>query len=425
MGRRRARRRGHRGPPGDRPRRPGTTRSPGRRAIVAARTRNASPGAVPGRASCSTWRAPASTATRSPPGTAAEDDALADLLMSDELRGRRSTRSTWCSKRAKRPAGAPDKALARPVTKVGVVGAGLMACQLALLFVRRLQVPVVLTDLDQARVDKGVGLRARRDRQAGRQGPAQRGQAQPAQGPGHRLADQGRLRRRRPRDRGRLRGAVGQEAGVRRGRGGRLARVRAGDQHLVAVGHRDGRRSWSTRSGSSGLHFFNPVAVLPLLEIVRAEQTDDATLATAFAVGKALKKTCVLVEDAPAFVVNRLLTRFLGEVTAAVDAGHPGGRGRPRARPAGPADEPVRPAHAGRAGGGAARGRADARGVPRPVLRRRGPARRWSSWASRRCTASRASSTPSCAGIDAGRLAAHRGAGARRGPSGRWPRRSG
>ena len=43
-----------------------------------------------------------------------------------------------------------------------------------------------------------------------------------------------------------------------------------------------------------GLHFFNPVAVLPLLEVVRAEQTDDASLATAFAVGKALKKSCVL-----------------------------------------------------------------------------------------------------------------------------------
>ena len=60
-------------------------------------------------------------------------------------------------KRAKRPAGAPDKSLARPVTKVGIVGAGLMASQLALLFVRRLEVPVVLTDLDQERVDKGVG----------------------------------------------------------------------------------------------------------------------------------------------------------------------------------------------------------------------------------------------------------------------------
>jgi 3-hydroxyacyl-CoA dehydrogenase len=72
-----------------------------------------------------------------------------------------------------------------------------------------------------------------------------------------------------------------------------------------------------------GFHFFNPVAVLPLLEIVRAERTDDASLATAFAIGKKLGKSSVLVKDAPAFVVNRLLTRFLGEVTATVDEGTP------------------------------------------------------------------------------------------------------
>src|SRR5258708_8441519 len=72
-----------------------------------------------------------------------------------------------------------------------------------------------------------------------------------------------------------------------------------------------------------GFHFFNPVAVLPLLEIIQADQTDDASLATAFAVGKTLKKSCVLVKDAPAFVVNRLLTPFLGGVSAAVDEGTP------------------------------------------------------------------------------------------------------
>jgi 3-hydroxyacyl-CoA dehydrogenase len=72
-----------------------------------------------------------------------------------------------------------------------------------------------------------------------------------------------------------------------------------------------------------GFHFFNPVAVLPLLEIVRGERTGDAALATAFATGKQLKKSCVLVSDAPAFVVNRLLLRFLGEVLTAIDEGTP------------------------------------------------------------------------------------------------------
>jgi 3-hydroxyacyl-CoA dehydrogenase len=75
-----------------------------------------------------------------------------------------------------------------------------------------------------------------------------------------------------------------------------------------------------------GFHFFNPVAMMPLVEVARigprgGTATDDATLATALAVGKALKKNCVLVKDSPAFVVNRLLTRFLGEIIAAVDEG--------------------------------------------------------------------------------------------------------
>jgi 3-hydroxyacyl-CoA dehydrogenase len=62
---------------------------------------------------------------------------------------------------------------------------------------------------------------------------------------------------------------------------------------------------------------------MPLLEIARAEHTDDAAVATAFAVGKKLKKSCVLVKDAPAFVANRLVTRFMGEITRAVDEGTP------------------------------------------------------------------------------------------------------
>ncbi len=89
-------------------------------------------------------------------GFAAEDEALAGLIMSDELRAGLYA-FDLTQKRARHPAGAPDKSLARPVTKVGVVGAGLMAAQIAMLFARRLEVPVVLTDIDQARVDSGVG----------------------------------------------------------------------------------------------------------------------------------------------------------------------------------------------------------------------------------------------------------------------------
>jgi ornithine cyclodeaminase/alanine dehydrogenase-like protein (mu-crystallin family) len=77
-------------------------------------------------------------------GIAAERKALFELAMGEELRAGLYA-FDLTQRRAKRPAGAPDRSLARDVTKVGVVGAGLMASQLAMLFVQRLEVPVVLT----------------------------------------------------------------------------------------------------------------------------------------------------------------------------------------------------------------------------------------------------------------------------------------
>jgi 3-hydroxyacyl-CoA dehydrogenase len=71
-----------------------------------------------------------------------------------------------------------------------------------------------------------------------------------------------------------------------------------------------------------GMHFFNPVALLPLVEIVRGERTDDATVATAFDLTAKLRKRPLLVQDAPAFVVNRVLTRLLSVVLAALERGN-------------------------------------------------------------------------------------------------------
>jgi 3-hydroxyacyl-CoA dehydrogenase len=62
---------------------------------------------------------------------------------------------------------------------------------------------------------------------------------------------------------------------------------------------------------------------MPLLEVIPGEATDAATLATGFAVGKALRKTCVLAADRPSFIVNRLLGRFMGEAARILDEGTP------------------------------------------------------------------------------------------------------
>jgi 3-hydroxyacyl-CoA dehydrogenase/enoyl-CoA hydratase/carnithine racemase len=254
-------------------------------------------------------------------GFAAEDEGLADLLLSEELRAGLYA-FDLTQKRARRAAGAPDASLARPVTKVGVVGAGLMAAQIALLFARRLEVPVVLTDLDQARLDAGLGhvrsevatLRAR-------------GRISADAAARLTALVTGSLTKDPFADADFVIEAVFEEMAVKQ-------RVLA---EVEAVVRPDCVLATNTSSLSvtemasglahparvAGFHFFNPVAMMPLVEVVRGAATDDATAATALAVGQALKKNCVLVKDAPAFVVNRLLTRFLGEILACVDEGTP------------------------------------------------------------------------------------------------------
>jgi 3-hydroxyacyl-CoA dehydrogenase len=71
-----------------------------------------------------------------------------------------------------------------------------------------------------------------------------------------------------------------------------------------------------------GMHFFNPVALMPLLELVRTESTSDEALATAYEVAKGLRKRVVLVADAPAFVVNRVLTRLTTVVLNSLERGN-------------------------------------------------------------------------------------------------------
>ena len=70
-----------------------------------------------------------------------------------------------------------------------------------------------------------------------------------------------------------------------------------------------------------GMHFFNPVAVMHLVEVVRGPQTDDATVEAAAALAKQLGKTAVVVKDAPGFVVNRLLCPMLNEAVLAYSQG--------------------------------------------------------------------------------------------------------
>ena len=254
-------------------------------------------------------------------GTAAETQALADLLLGDESRASLYA-FDLVQRRAKRPVGVPDNGLARKVTKVGIVGAGLMASQLALLFARRLQVPVVMTDLDQTRVDKGVDyVRGQIDKLVSKR-RMDEGTAAKLRGLVSGSVDKSVFA-----DADFVIEAVFENLDVKKQVWAELEKIVSPEAVLAT-----NTSSLSITAMAAdlehpervvGFHFFNPVAVLPLLEIVRGERTDDPTLATAFAVGKELRKSCVLVKDAPAFVVNRLLTRYTSEIFKAIDAGTP------------------------------------------------------------------------------------------------------
>ncbi|MFE4542589.1 3-hydroxyacyl-CoA dehydrogenase NAD-binding domain-containing protein [Arthrobacter sp. NPDC056727] len=287
------------------------------RAYVETKTSNASP------APAEVLNIMAANRTMTQAESAAlECETLAGLMQTDEFRATVYAFLDLVQKRAKRPAGAPGRELARPITKIGVVGAGLMASQLALLFARQLGVPVVLTDIDQMRVDKGVGyVHTEVDKllAKGRLGSDAAARAK--------SLVTGSVSKELFADADFVIEAVFEELNVKKQVFAELEAI-VSPECILATN----TSSLSVTAMAEdlqhperlvGFHFFNPVAVMPLLEIVRAPKTDDAVLATAFELARGLRKTAVLVKDAPAFVVNRILLRLLGEVTAAFDEGTP------------------------------------------------------------------------------------------------------
>lgn len=251
-------------------------------------------------------------------GYAAEEDALAELLPGPEAQA-----SIYAfdvvERRIKRPAGIPD-AEPRRLQAVGVVGAGLMATQLATLFLRKLEVPVVLTDVDAGRAEKAV--ESIRGELAGLVGKGRLGDGkarflgaivEAGEGPDAYAGCDLVLE------------AVFEELEVKREVFAGLEQVVAPESLLVT-----NTSSLSVAAMADGLahpervvglHFFNPVAVLPLVEVVRTPATDDVSLATAWDVTRKLGKRGVLVKDAPAFVVNRMLTRQSTVLMQALEAG--------------------------------------------------------------------------------------------------------
>jgi 3-hydroxyacyl-CoA dehydrogenase/enoyl-CoA hydratase/carnithine racemase len=247
-----------------------------------------------------------------------ENKALGDLIKSQQCKA-----SIYAfdlvNRHARKPNGIPEVKPAA-INQVGVIGAGLMASQLAQLFIYRLGVPVVMKDIQQQFVDKGCAF-VRNEFQ--------------------KMVEKGRINQARARYLGGLLTgtlddkefadcdfvieAVFEDMVVKQQVFAAAEAVLRPDCILAT-----NTSSLSISEMASdlkhpervvGFHFFNPVAVLPLVEVIKGVRTHDVTLATAFDLAKKLKKTGILVKDAPAFLVNRLLTKMLVDCLAMVDEG--------------------------------------------------------------------------------------------------------
>ncbi len=251
-------------------------------------------------------------------GYRAEEDAVAELLPGPEAQASLYAFDV-VERRLGRLASLPAVEQ-RTIGRVGIVGAGLMATQLATLFVRRLRVPVVLTDVEADRASRAVeairaeldGLvargRLREDDAQGLRELAVAGAATDAYDGCDLVLE-----------------AVFEELTAKREVFAGLERVVSPE--CVIATNTSALSVTAMAEGLAhpervvGLHFFNPVAVLPLVEVVRTPATDDETLATAWATVGRLRKRGVVVRDAPGFVVNRMLTRQSTVLMSAVERG--------------------------------------------------------------------------------------------------------
>jgi len=249
----------------------------------------------------------------------AECAALGELMLTDEFRNTVYSFLGLLQKRAKRPAGVPE-IQAQSVSKVGVVGAGLMASQLAMVFAQQLKVPVVITDMDQARVDKGLGHIEAQLGKLLKKGRISAEQAATTQG-----LITGSVDKSVYADADFVIEAVFEEISVKKQVFAELEDIVPAETILAtntsSLSVTDMAADLKHPERVIGFHFFNPVAAMPLVEIARAPQTSDAPIATAFQLASGLRKTPVLTSDSTAFVVNRVLLRLMAEVQKAFDNG--------------------------------------------------------------------------------------------------------
>ena len=250
-----------------------------------------------------------------------EDETLADMITSEQFKcGLYSFDLT--QRRAKKLPGRPPKEVkGNKINKIGVIGAGLMASQMALLFAQRYQCPVVMKDIKQEFIDKGLAYCREQLAKTAKKGKLS---AADAKWIGEDLIS-GSLTYEPFKDCDFVIEAVFEEMGIKQKIFGELEAVCKPEclflTNTSSLDVAEMGKNLKDPSRVVGFHFFNPIAVLPLVEIIKTDKTSDVVLATAFDIAKKIKKTPVLVKNAPAFLVNRVLLAWMDGIFQCIDEG--------------------------------------------------------------------------------------------------------
>ena len=196
-----------------------------------------------------------------------------------------------------------------------------MASQMALLFAQRYQCPVVMKDIKQEFVDKGLAYVRDQLAKTAKKGKLS---ATEAKWMGEKLIT-GTVSYDPFKDCDFVIEAVFEEISVKQKVFGDLEAVCKPEclflTNTSSLDIAEMGKFLKDPSRVVGFHFFNPIAVLPLVEIIKTDKTSDVVLATAFDIAKKIKKTPVLVKNAPGFLVNRVLTAMSDGFFKCIDEG--------------------------------------------------------------------------------------------------------
>jgi 3-hydroxyacyl-CoA dehydrogenase/enoyl-CoA hydratase/3-hydroxybutyryl-CoA epimerase/3-hydroxyacyl-CoA dehydrogenase/enoyl-CoA hydratase/3-hydroxybutyryl-CoA epimerase/enoyl-CoA isomerase len=225
----------------------------------------------------------------------------------------------FMTQRLQKDPGVSGEAQARQVNQVGVVGAGIMGAGIAGAHVRR-GIPALMIDNIPVAVEKGVGNITKSLQ--GRVGIG-RMTIEEATMALARLSTSMTLQALADRDV--VIEAIVENEAAKVQLYGELQRIMppgailASNTSTISITRM--AKSMKHPENFAGMHFFNPVDRMQLVEVIRGEKTSDATVATLVALAKRISKTPIVVRDCPGFLVNRILMPYMNEALAMLEEG--------------------------------------------------------------------------------------------------------